>query len=145
MASEFMRSISRNVKRVLEETNGKCYRISAELFLSIVRLTPSPTNKGHTATGLLVNQWYPKAGGGFSSELSDSTSPSGAGSMARINSLRGGKEFFNKNGTLTLTNNVHYAYRAEKLGWPREDGWTGKVGPYAMVALSLQAIAARYR
>lgn len=145
MVSSFLASLDRNILRVKQEINDKVYKISIELFLLIVAKTPSPHNPGEHAKGLLANQWYPKTGAGFSEELTDATSRNGAGSKARIVALRGGREFFGKDGRLSLTNNVHYAYRAEMLGWPQSDGWSGKVGPYRMVALSLQAIAARYK
>lgn len=141
---DFTAAINRNIQRVQNEVNAKCYKISIELFLKVVSLTPSPSHPGHTAVGLLANQWYPETGGGFSSALGTSISPNGADSRNRILALRGGTEFLSKNGRLTLTNNVHYAFRAEYRGWPKEDGWSGNVGPYRMVALSLQAIAARY-
>lgn len=124
--------------------NDTCYQIAREAFLSIVNLTPSPSHPGHTAKGLLVNNWFPVNGSGFSSSKTSSTSPYGAESIARIKSLRGG-QFLDKDGTVTLSNNLHYAYRAEVLGWPASGGWSGKVGPYRMVALSLQAVSARYR
>ena len=142
--SVFMDSLNRNILRVKQEVNDKIYKISIELFLSIVAKSPSPSNPGEHAKGLLANQWYPKVGSGFSDELGTSTSPNGAGSRARIETLRGGKAFLNKDGRLSLTNNLHYAYRAEMLGWPRPE-WSGSVGPYRMVALSLQAIAAKYK
>jgi len=145
MALDFTASINRNIKKLEQSINDKVYKISITLFHEIVRRTPSPTNKGETATGLLANQWYPMAGGGFSESLGSDTSPNGAGSRARISALAGGKEFFGKDGRLTLSNNVHYAYRAEMLGWPKSDGWSGTVGAYRMVALSLQEIAARHR
>lgn len=146
MALSFTNSIARNVNRVREEINAKCYKISIELFLAIVRRTPSKTGptKGPTAEGHLVNQWYPKAGPGFSSELSAAISPNGADSISRINSLRGGREFFKTDGRLSMTNNVHYAVRAEKKGWPKSEGWSGRIGPYRMVFLSIQEIKAKY-
>lgn len=144
MALNFSASIDRNILRVQQEINDKCFKISIELFLSVVRRTPSPVNKGFHATGLLVNQWYPKVGGGFSNEKTDAKSPDGAGSRARIVAIRGGREFFGKDGKVSLTNNMHYAYRAEMLGWPQPE-WSGRVGPYRMVALALQEIATRYK
>lgn len=143
--SAFMDSLNRNILRVKQEVNDKIYKISIELFLSIVAKSPSPSNPGEYAKGLLANQWYPKTGSGFSDELGTSISPNGASSRARINALQGGREFLNKDGRLSLSNNVHYAYRAEMLGWPISDGWSGRVGPYRMVALSLQAIAGKYK
>lgn len=144
MASSFSASLDRNILRVKQEVNDKIVKISIELFLSIVAKSPSPSNPGEYAKGLLANQWYPMAGA-FSEEVSTDDSSNGGASKVRIVGLRGSKEFFGKNGSLTLTNNLPYAYRAEMLGWPKSDGWSGKIGPYRMVALSLQAIAARYK
>lgn len=146
MALNFSASIDRNIQRIQKEVNDKCYKITIDLFLRIVALTPSPTQRrAEHATGLLVNQWYPAIGNVWSIERSDEISDSGEGSKSRIRGMRGGGEFYAKDGRATLTNSVPYAYRAEKLGWPKADGWSGKVGPYAMVALSLQEIAARYK
>jgi hypothetical protein len=144
MASSFLASLDRNILRVKQEVNDKIVKISIELFLSIVAKSPSPSNPGEYAKGLLANQWYPKFDG-FSDEKGSDTSSNGAGSKSRITSLRGTREFFGKDAQLSLTNNLDYAYRAEMLGWPEADGWSGRVGRYRMVALSLQEIAARYK
>jgi hypothetical protein len=140
---KFADSVRANSTKVLMKANRQCFQIAKELFTSVVELTPSPSNPGHYAHGWLSNQWYPESGS-FSEELSGSKSPSGADSINRINALRG-LEFFRKDGKLTLTNNLSYAYRAEVLGWPVSDGWSGQVGPYRMVALSIQAIATKYK
>lgn len=145
MATSFLASLNRNIQRVEREINDKVYKISIELFLSVVSKSPSPDNPGEFAKGLLANQWYPKAGAGFSSFQTTAISRNGQASRDRINALRGGNEFLGKDGRLSLTNNLDYAYRAEVLGWPKSDGWSGNVGPYRMVALSLQAVAARYK
>lgn len=139
----FAASVKMNSIRLLADVNAKVYKIARELFTKVVNLTPSPSNPGPYAAGHLANQWYPEEGGDFSEELSSDTSTTGAGSIARISALNG-VEFYQKDGKLTLTNNLHYAYRAEALGWPREDGWSGTIGPYRMVARSLQAIKAKY-
>lgn len=149
MALSFAASLDLNIARVQREINDKVYRISIELFLAIVAKTPSPLNKGYHATGLLVNQWYPMEGG-FSSQKGSDENDNGAGSRSRILALRGGTAFLGKDGRLTLSNNIEYAYRAEMLGWPAPN-WSGKSGsdgaggPYRMVALALQEIAARYK
>lgn len=149
MALSFTASLLANIAKVEQGINDKCYKISRELFLEVVKRTPSPSNPGHFAEGLLANQWYPQEGG-FSSEEGSSTSDTGAQSKSRIRAMRG-TAFLRLNGKVTLTNNIDYAYRAEVLGWPSKDGWSGKSGsdgkggPYRMVALSLQLIAARYK
>lgn len=141
----FGASVQLNGQKLLKKTNDKCLAIAKELFVSIVNLSPSPINPGAFADGLLVNQWYP-AIGSFSSELGASESDYGAESLARIAAISP-VAFMGKDNMVTLSNNVHYAYRAEALGWPITPGtnWTGRVGPYLMVAKSLQAISARYR
>jgi hypothetical protein len=54
-----------------------------------------------------------------------------------------GLDFYDKDGRVTLTNNLDYAVQAESTGWnpPR---WKG-TPPYRMVALSLQATAAKFK
>jgi hypothetical protein len=141
----FGASVLANGQKLLEKTNDKCLAIAKELFVSIVNLSPSPIHPGSWADGLLVNQWYP-AVGSFSNQVGTSTSPYGAESIARIYNLTDNSTAFKgKDGMVTLSNNVSYAYRAEALGWPADEGWTGKVGPYLMVAKSLQAVSARNR
>lgn len=123
--------------------NAQCYKIAKDLFNEVVSRTPSPANPGPWAKGWLANQWYPESGD-FSEELSGSKSDSGADSLSRIASFRGA-DFYKRDGKVTLTNNLSYAYRAEALGWPEGDGWSGTIGPYRMVALSLQYISAKYK
>jgi hypothetical protein len=142
MAS-FAASVSNNVYAVLTKVNADVHKIARELFTLTVDLTPSPSNPGPYATGHLADQWYPEVGD-FSDELSPSTSSDGAGSKSRIAAVIG-STFFGKDGKLTFTNNVPYAYRAEAVGWPIEDGWSGRQGPYRMVARAIQAVAAKYQ
>lgn len=139
----FAQSVELNSLAILREVNDRVYEIARELFRSIVQLTPSPSNPGDTAKGLLANNWFPVDGPGFSQATSTAKSSWGAASVARINALRG-NNFFQKDGTVTLSNNLDYAYRAEVLGWPNPR-WSGRVGPYRMVALSMQKVSARYK
>lgn len=142
-----MRSFADQVRaasnNVLRRVNLKCYAIARELFREIVQHTPSPSHPGPFAHGWLANQWYPDTGY-FSDELNGSKDASGSDSLNRIAALKG-LAFYQKDGQVTLTNNLSYAYRAEALGWPVADGWSGRIGPYRMVALSLQSVAAKYR
>lgn len=140
---KFSDSLRLNIKKALWRVNEASYQIAKELFESVVRLTPSPSNPGLTAYGLLANQWYPEEND-FSEELDGRLSPTGADSLNRIRAMKG-YAFNQRDGKVTLTNNLSYAYRAEALGWPVADGWSGQVGPYRMVALSIQQIAAKYK
>lgn len=138
----FSSSLRANIRKALLKVNLQCYQIARELFESVVSLTPSPSHPGPYAHGQLANQWFPEVDD-FSEELDGRLSGTGADSLSRIKAMKGG-EFNQKDGKVTLTNNLSYAYRAEALGWPVKDGWSGKIGPYRMVALSIQKIAAQY-
>jgi len=140
----FADSIRDSGRRALLATNDKVNQIAYELFTSVIKLTPSPSHPGKFAEGHLANQWYVEYGG-FSDELSSATSPNGADSLARASAVRTGKAFLGKDGSVSLTNNLSYAYRAEALGWPEADGWAGVTGPYRMVGTSLQYVAAKYK
>lgn len=124
--------------------NAQCLTIARELFVSIINLTPSPDHPGKFAHGWLANQWYPDSRGDFSEELSGDTDPAGSASLQRVDSFLAKPFFFDMDGTVSLTNNLSYAYRAEAIGWPASDGYKGDIGPYRMVAKSLQAIVAKY-
>lgn len=144
VGSSFAQSVNANSLVVLSTVNDQVYKIARELFTSVVKLTPSPEQReAATAKGLLVNNWFPVDGPEFSSEKTSSTSSNGAGSLTRISQLRG-KQFFKTDGTVTLSNNLDYAYRAEVLGW-LEAPWSGRVKAYRMVALSMQAVSMRYK
>ena len=143
---KFADSLRANTKKVLLEVNQKSYNIARDLFATVVAFSPSPSNPGPFADGYLVNQWYPENGKDFSDELGpdSDTSPNGQSSKSRIAALKGYK-FNGRDGTVTLTNNTHYAYRAEALGWPEDEGWSGKIGPYRMVARAIQLIGVKYK
>lgn len=144
MKGSFTQSVNANSWAIMKTVNDRVYEVARALFKEIVRQTPSPIQReAATAKGLLVNNWFPRSGPDFSPEKTDSTSPYGAGSIARISALRG-FNFFQKDGVVTLSNNLDYAYRAEVLGWPSPP-WSGRVGPYRMVALAMQLTAAKYQ
>jgi len=133
--SLFEKSLKAASNKVLVDVNLKCYQITWELFSSVVNKTPSPVNPGPTAEGLLVNQWYPMERG-TSSSRGANKSPSGADSLSRIKSIMNGIEFYDRDGKVTLSNNLDYAVKAESEGWVRTSA-------YRMVALSLQATLAK--
>jgi hypothetical protein len=145
--SVFAQSVFANITKIEQDINRKCYQISRELFLSIVSKTPSPSNPGRYAKGELVNNWFPVDGPNFSSETTDARSATGAESIARINNDIGAAgQFLRQDGTVTLSNNLDYAFRAEYRGWPEKDNarWRN-AQPYRMVAQSLMLISAKYK
>jgi len=135
--SPFEQSTRLAASNVLLAVNRKCYEIAWELFSSVVRKTPSPDNPGPKAKGLLANQWYPQEQGA-SAARGTSKSRDGSSSLARIQAMMNGTVFYDKDGKFTLTNNMDYVEQAESAGWKRTP-------PYRMVALSLQATAAKYK
>lgn len=147
MAGLWQSKIHYAATRALMEVNLKAYKIAWELFTNIIEFTPSPARPGPYAKGLLVNNWFPQEGTA-SAARNTALSNNGADSRARVNQMlnSGGREFYEKDGKITLTNNTPYAYRAEYLGWPESDNpmWKNR-GPYRMVARSLQKISNKYK
>lgn len=146
---DFAEKIKAFQQKALLEANRKVSLAVESLFTDVVVLTPSPANPGDYAQGHLVNQWMPEAGGTFSSDVNISTNPNGSDSLSRIKVLLTEQLFFGKDNIITLTNNVDYAYRAEYVGWPSGDSstgwhWSGKVGPYKMVATAVNNFRGAY-
>ena len=128
--------------KALKDMNDSVAKVVTTMFKDIVALTPSPSNPGVYARGLLVNQWYP-AIKVFDRTTGNAIDDVGAGSYMRIYTVLATQPFYGKDNTITLTNSTPWAYRAEKLGWPKPT-WSGNVGPYAMVATSLVNIKQAY-
>jgi len=137
MALSFADSVKANCQRMLAEVDKKCQHIAFSLFTEIVIETP-------VDKGLLCNNWFPGTGADFSTEITSYKDTTGSGSKSRIYAMLGKGTFLGKDGSMTLANNLDYAYRAEVLGWPSPE-WSGKVGPYAMVGKSLIKIASDYK
>ena len=130
MALSSSEQIKANSKKALEQVDKRVQRIAFNLFMDIVMNTPE-------LTGALKNNWFPGIGSDFSTETTSMFSKDGgSSSKARIYSTLGNGTFLGKDGVMTLTNNLHYAYRAEYEGWP-EPKWSGTIGPYGMVRISL--------
>ncbi len=130
----FADSIKANIKEVKQEVNDKITKVAVDMFRDVVMLSPSQELRdSQWATGLLINQWYPKVGSA-SSELGSQTDQVGLQSMDRIAQLIGSSNFTVKDNSLWLTNNVPYAYQAEVIGWY---GNGMKTAPYGMVGTAL--------
>lgn len=144
MALSFADDLKAKCDKMLVEVDRQCQHIAFELFTNIVILTPE-------LTGALENNWFPGTGVDFSTETTSVFSKDGGSqSKARIYSALGKGTFLTKDGSMTLANNLPYAYRAEVEGWPEGEGangyrWSGQVGPYAMVDRAMKSTAARYR
>lgn len=141
-----MASFSEQIKaweqKALLAANKSVSNAVEELFTSIVVASPSPSNPGPYAIGLLANQYYPMING-FSQEISTATNPNGSDSLSRIKSILAGRVFYGKDNFITLTNNTDHAYLAEVTGWQAPQ-WSGKQGPYSMVSRSVAKLRGMY-
>lgn len=121
----FAKSVLQNTKQVQQELNDNIIQFAQEAFVSVVEKSPSKLIGSNYAEGELKNQWYPAANA-LSSSLTSAKSQVGADSLSRISSMDSWKTFLGKDGYVSLTNNISYAYQAEALGW-------GYTTPYGMV------------
>ncbi len=143
----FLDSLKKNIERVLDETNYKMTNTAYFLFSRAVIRSPH-VGQGPYVSGHFINNWFP-AINGYDSSTTESTDADGAGSIARIEGLvKGSKAFYRKDGFITLSNNVSYAYRVEYAGWPKGYdaasgwNWTGQRMIYAPMAYAMQDVKA---
>jgi hypothetical protein len=121
----FADSIKANIKEIQQEVNTKILAEASRTFTDVTTGTPSSWQQSKWAEGLLVNQWY-TAQNSLSSEQNGSKDLHGTASLNRANAILSWKTFLGKDGYVSFTNNVSYAYQAEALGWKYTD-------KYAMV------------
>lgn len=135
MALSFAADLKAKCDKMLVEVDRQCQLIAYDLFTEIVTRTT-------VVSGLLANNWFPGTGVDFSSEITTAEDISGSGSKARTLSELGKGTFLGKDGTMTLSNNLDYAYEIEYAG-PN----TGKKyqQPEGFVRVSVVKIAARYK
>ena len=125
----FADSIKANIKEVKQEINDRILSEASQTFKDVKTGTPSTWQQSEWAKGLLVNQWY-AAENSLSSEKNDSKDLYGVASLNRADAIQRRKTFLGKDGYVSFTNNIHYAYQAEALGWKYTD-------KYAMVELAM--------
>lgn len=135
MALSFADDLKAKCDKMLVEVDRQCQHIAFSLFMEIVTSTT-------VDSGLLCNNWFPGVGTDFSSEITDSKDTSGGGSKSRIYSVLGKGTFLGKDGMMTLSNNLDYAYEIEYAG-PN----TGKKyqKPEGFVRVSVVKIASDYK
>lgn len=129
-------NIKKRGNAMLDWVDEKTTDVAEKFFITIVDYSPTTFVGADYAKGVFVNSWYP-AVNNFDPTVGGAPDMSGTGSRQRISALRGSKAFFRQDGFVSLSNNLHYAYRVEFAGWPLGEGgkwnWTGTVGPYAPV------------
>jgi hypothetical protein len=101
------------------------------------------------STGLLKNSYYPQVGGGYDMTVGTVANPSGTDSLSRIKAAVATQPFLGKDNTITLTNSVDHAYRADVLGWPMGQGangwvWSGKVKAYGFTSQAINNFKGAY-
>jgi len=134
--------------KALNKASDNTAQVFSELATATVTYSPNKPDAVYSK-GLLINQWYPAIGNTPSANKGSSTNLTGAESLSRIKDILAQKPFLGKDNTLSLANNIDYAYRADKLGWPMGEGtngwlWSGRVGPYNMTSLALQQTIGKY-
>lgn len=141
----FAKGIAATSKKMQREVNQKTNEIAADLFTTIINKTPIGTSD---TKGQLINNWHIGFGRGkYNNGIRKSFKTSGIASRNDVAKLREAREFLAKDGEVSFTNSISYAWRAEYLGWPTPR-WTGRIvegASYGMVRNSLTAIAAKYR
>jgi hypothetical protein len=134
----FADSIRAFEKKAKAEVNTKVNEIAIELYEEIVKGTP-------VDKGVLINNWYIGYGKVYNTTYSEnSASNVGMASLTRISSLKLNTSFLGKDGIVSLTNSTPYGFRAEYAGWPYPQ-WTGRVGPYAMIAKAFIKVVPKYK
>jgi hypothetical protein len=134
----FADSIKASATKIKREVSESILAEANELFTEVVK--ESPVDKG-----VLINNWYVGSGGTYSASYNpNETNKDGMSSYMQIASLRAFTGFLGRDGSVNLTNNTPYGYRAEYLGWPTPQ-WTGRVGPYAMIAKAFVSVVPKYK
>lgn len=139
--SGFAAHLRGNILRVQKEINFKLNHVAFLLFTYIVKKSPH-VGDGPYVSGHFINNWFP-AVNGFDGSTTSALDPDGKGSISRIEALvKNNNAFFMRDGMISLSNNLDYAFRVEyaQFGWPKgvdpKTGWnwTGKRKVYAPVA-----------
>lgn len=144
MAS-FQESIRANIAKLKIEADAKLTGVFKELATTVISNTP-------VLRGNVVNDYWcasndydkttltiiSETGIGSLSEIGPNSDVTGAGSLKRINAVTGLGTFLLKDGFLSMTTSVPYAYQLEYLG-----GSTQR--PEGFIRNSLTEVAAKYR
>jgi hypothetical protein len=136
----FADSLKSNIQRVQQEVNTKINFVAYTLFYKIVNNSPH-VGDGPYVAGHFVANWWP-AVNSYDTSITSATSD-GGDSLARIDSIvKQSSAFFQKDGFVSLSNNLNYAFRVEYAAWPAGKDpvsgwtWTGLRRYYAPVAVS---------
>lgn len=134
----FADSIKAFNAKVKKEVSDQVLSIATELFTEVVEGTP-------VDKGVLINNWYAGTGTAYNGSYNpNGTSSDGMASLTQIASLKHYIGFLGRDGAVNVTNSTPYGFRAEYVGWPTPQ-WTGRVGPYAMIANAFIKVVPKYK
>lgn len=140
----FSDHLKKNIERVQKEVNYKINAVAYNLFTRIVNNSPH-VGDGPYVAGHFVANWFP-AVNSFDTSITGATS-NGSDSLSRIDSIvKDSSAFYQKDGFVSLSNNLSYAANVEFLGWKAGKDpvsgwtWTGLRRVYAPVQTTFTAI-----
>ena len=122
----FAESIRKNVDKILQEIDTKMYAISTKLFKEVVYKCP-------VLRGNLINDFHVKANGydttsitasyvvDGQSSVGSNSDKEGKASLKQIASAIGFRTWYGKDGFLSMSNSVPYAYRIEFEGYSKKE------------------------
>lgn len=135
------------VEKAEKNTNTSICKAFESVGVDLVELTKD-INYGGFSNGDITNNWHVSVGG-LTMVIPNGPDLTGASSLNRIRSLARDMPFYKKDNVVYITNVMNYAYRADKLGWPKGPGtngwnWTGNVKAYGFVDKSLLNLKGKY-
>lgn len=139
----FADSIRRNIERVQREIDAKCYAIFADLASTVIYKCP-------VLRGNLINDFWAASNSfnftthtpidaDLNSKIGAHSDVTGGGSLGRIKDVEKLGTFYGKDGFLTFSTSVNYAYKIEYLGWSKVKA------PSGFMRNSLTIVAAKHR
>jgi hypothetical protein len=136
-------------KALAQANKSVCDAFEYVTTQEVVLSPDNPTRTGEFVTGLLKNSFYPQVGGGYDMTVGTTANLSGTDSLSRIKAAVATQPFLGKDNTITLTNSVPEAYRADVLGWPMGQGangwiWSGKVTAYGFTSQAINNFKGAY-
>jgi hypothetical protein len=134
-------------KAALDANNSVCKAFEYVATQEVVLSPEAPA--ANFSVGLLKNSFYPQVGGGYDMTVGTTANPSGTDSLSRIKAAVATSPFLGRDNTITLTNSVDHAYRADVLGWPSGEGangwiWSGKVKAYGFTSQAINNFKGAY-
>lgn len=146
----FADDIRRFREKALKDASDATNKVVRDLFTTVVDYSPTPSGKGGYSVGTIKDNWYSSVMNPDTS-YSGSVSATGSSSLSRINSTLSQNPFKGRDNIVYLTNSTKWAFRADKLGWNKNDpdndtgwDWSGRIKAYHFTGNSIQAILNRW-